>query len=76
MIELDSNALKWAIVVSFLLTVMKILGWINIGIWLILLPIFIVIGIWFIIIFLIGLITVYMVAEEMSKDTGESEKEA
>ena len=76
MIEFNFSSFKLAVLLSLIMTFMKIMGWINISIWIILLPIFIVIGVWFFIVFLIGLITIILVANQLNNDTGESEIEA
>lgn len=76
MIEFNFSSFKLAVLLSLIMTLMKIMGWINISIWIILLPIFIVIGVWFFIVFLIGLITIILVANQLNNDTGESEIEA
>jgi len=76
MIEFNFSSFKLAVLLSLIMTLMKIIGWINISIWIILLPIFIVIGVWFFIVFLIGLITIILVANQLNNDTGESEIEA
>lgn len=67
-LKFDFSTFKLAVVISAILTFMKIAGWINISIWIILLPIFIAIGVWFILIFLIGLITILILVREMNKD--------
>ena len=76
MIEFNFSSFKLAVLLSLIMTLMKIMGWINISIWIILLPIFIVICVWFFIVFLIGLITIILVANQLNNDTGESEIEA
>ena len=76
MIEFNFSSFKLAVLLSLIMTLMKIIGWINISIWIILLPIFIVVGVWFFIVFLIGLITIILVANQLNNDTGESEIEA
>ena len=76
MIEFNFSSFKLAVLLSLIMTLMKIMGLINISIWIILLPIFIVIGVWFFIVFLIGLITIILVANQLNNDTGESEIEA
>lgn len=67
-LKFDFSTFKLAVVISAILTFMKIAGWINISIWIILLPIFIAIGVWFILIFLIGLVTILILVREMNKD--------
>lgn len=67
-LKFDFSTFKLAVVISAILTFMKIAGWINISIWIILLPIFIAIGVWFILIFLIGLVTILIFVREMNKD--------
>lgn len=70
-LKFDFSTFKLAVVISAILTFMKIAGWIDISIWIILLPVFIAIGVWFILIFLIGLVTILILVREMNKDRDE-----
>jgi len=70
-LKFDFSTFKLAVVISAILTFMKIAGWIDISIWIILLPIFIAIGVWFILIFLIGLVTILILVREMNKGGDE-----
>lgn len=70
-LKFDFSTFKLAVVISAILTFMKIAGWIDISIWIILLPVFIAIGVWFILIFLIGLVTILIFVREMNKDRDE-----
>ena len=70
-LKFDFSTFKLAVVISAILMFMKIAGWIDISIWIILLPVFIAIGVWFILIFLIGLVTILILVREMNKDRDE-----
>lgn len=72
--KLDFSTFKLAVVISAILTFMKIAGWIDISIWIILLPIFICIGVWFFIVFLIGLCVLYMFVKHITEKADESEE--
>ena len=73
--ELNFSTFKLAIILSVALMVMKIAGWIDISIWIILLPIFIAIGIWFFIVFLIGLFTLFILVKTITEPDESSEIE-
>lgn len=72
----DFSTFKLAVVITVALVFMKIMGWIDVSTWVVFLPIFIVLGIGFFIVFLIGLVTIYLVSQKMDEDTEESENEA
>lgn len=58
------STLKMAVVLSIILTFLNITGVLNLSIWVILLPVFLVLAWWFFIIFLVGLVTILILSKE------------
>ena len=59
------SRLKMAVVLSIILTFLNIAGVLNLSIWIILLPVFLVLAWWFFIIFLVGLVTILILSKEV-----------
>lgn len=59
------SRLKMAVVLSIILTFLNIAGVLNLSIWVILLPVFLVLAWWFFIIFLVGLVTILILSKEI-----------
>ena len=75
--EVDLNfnfsTFKLAVVISAILLVMKLAGWADISMWIILLPLIICVGLWFLMVFLIGLFTLYLFIKQVGNEQDESE---
>ena len=73
--QYDFNLLKLCFWITIILGVLKLTNAIDVSIFIVFLPIILGVGYLFLLIFLIGLITVYLVDKEMNSDDGDSDSD-